>query len=294
MNRLTFFTLTAAIMSVSASPSAENQISDTIIRRFAAIENRSGGRLGIFALNLQNKKRVAYRAGERFPMCSTFKVPLVAAVLQRVDRKEEDLAREISYGASDIEVYAPVARAHLSQGRLSIGELCRAAITLSDNTAANLLLRTIGGPVGLTAFFRAPALHDMVSRLDRTEPTLNTALPDDRRDTTTPLQMVEDLHRFLTPNCVLTQHSAQLLELWMNECKTGNKLLRAYAPSGWAAGDKSGTGENGTRNDIAIFRSSGRHSIIASAYLTGTASLDDNERDACIAEVGKIVILALE
>jgi beta-lactamase class A len=287
MNRQFFLGLYATALSSMTTASVEGHTAYDPRAICADIEKRSGGRLGVFALDLQNRKTLAYRADERFPMCSTFKVPLVAAVLRRVDRKQEDLERRIFFTASDLEAYAPVARARLAQGYLRVGELCGAAITLSDNTAANLLLRSIGGPPGLSDFFRSPAFEDPFSRLDRTEPSLNTAIPGDERDTTTPRHMVNDLRILLTTNVLLSRASSHLLERWMRECKTGNSLLRAGVPKEWIIGDKSGTGENGTRNDIAIFRPPHRAPIIVAVYLTGASKMSDDERSACLKHIAQ-------
>ena len=76
---------------------------------------------------------------------------------------------------------------------MSIAALCEAAITVSDNTTANLLLHLMGGPGAVTHYARS--LGDHETRLDRTEPTLNR--PDGELDTTTPRAMLGDMHRLL-------------------------------------------------------------------------------------------------
>src|SRR6059058_2391154 len=152
--------------------------------RIAAIETRTGGRIAVAALDTGNSKRLDYRLQERFPMCSTFKFLAAAAVLKRVDEKQEKLERFVPYDAKDILEYAPVTKEHLKDGGMALGALCAAAIEQSDNTAGNLLLNAIGGPAGLTNFVRT--LGDRVTRLDRIEPELNSAIPGDERDTTTP------------------------------------------------------------------------------------------------------------
>src|SRR6266705_5462430 len=147
--------------------------------RILSIEQRTGARIGVAALDTGSGKRLDYRSEERFPMCSTFKFLAAAAVLKRVDDGQEKLDRFITYGANDILEYAPVTKAHLKDGGMTLGALCAAAIEQSDNTAGNLLLDTIGGPVGLTKFARN--LGDNVTRLDRKEPELNSAIPGDER-----------------------------------------------------------------------------------------------------------------
>src|SRR5438876_4339844 len=166
--------------------------------RVAAIEARIGGRIGVTALDTSNGKRFDHRAEERFPMCSTFKFLAAAAVLKRVDGGQEKLDRFVSDGAKDIQEYAPVTKAHLKDGGMTLGALYAAAIEQSDNTAGNLLLDAIGGPVGLTNFVRS--IGDEMTRLDRKEPELNSAIPGDERDTTTPAAMCADTQRLLLGN----------------------------------------------------------------------------------------------
>ena len=124
-------------------------------QRIAELERASGGRLGVAVLDTGTGARRGYRMEERFPMCSTFKMPLAGAVLRRVDRGEETLERAIRFTRKDILEYSPATEVRVGAGSMTVGELCRAAVTLSDNTAANLLLATVGGPVGLTAFLRS-------------------------------------------------------------------------------------------------------------------------------------------
>jgi beta-lactamase class A len=254
----------------------------------AAIEKGSGGRLGVFA-SAAGGVSLSYRAAERFPMCSTFKVLAVSAVLQRVDRGQEQLERRISYGRADLLAYAPVTTAHVAEGAMSISQLCEAAIVVSDNTAANLLLRTLGGPEAVTAFVRARPFDDTVTRLDRIEPELNSAIPGDPRDTTAPARMAHDLTLLLTTHEVLSAASSHRLQAWMRNCKTGLSALRAGVPPGWIAGDKTGSGANGTQNDVAIFRRPQRAPLIVAAYLTGATALTSDERSSALARVGRIV-----
>jgi len=205
----------------------------------AAIEARLGGRIGVAALDTGSGKRLDYRAEERFPMCSTFKFLAAAAVLKRVDEKRDQLDRFVSYDAKDILEYAPVTKAHLKEGGTTLGALCEAAIAQSDNTAGNLLLDAVGGPAGVTNFARS--LGDQVTRLDRKEPELNSAIPGDERDTTTPGSMLADMTRILTGD-VLSRSSRSQLEDWLRGNKTGAAVIRAGVPTNWIIGDKTGRG----------------------------------------------------
>lgn len=218
--------------------------------RFAAIEaTLAGGRLGVAAIDLATGRSFYYRADERFAHCSTFKVPLVAAVLARIDARQLSGERRIPIAPADLLDYAPATRAALPRGHMTVFELCEAAVVLSDNTAANLLLPLVGGPAGLTRFARVHG--DRATRFDRTEPTLNTNLPGDRRDTTTPRAMIGLLEQLLI-RPVLASASRARLAGWMVACSTGKARLRAGLPSSWRAGDKTGTGERGAVNDVAI------------------------------------------
>jgi len=180
--------------------------------RIAAIEKRIGGRIGVATLDTSSGKRLDYRAEERFPMCSTFKFLVSAAVLKRADEKQEKLERFVPYGAKDILEYAPVTKEHLKDGGMTLGALCAAAIEQSDNTAANLLLDAIGGPAALTNFART--LGDQITRLDRKEPDLNSAIPGDERDTTAPAAMCLDMQQLLVAT-VLSDPSRGELEDWL-------------------------------------------------------------------------------
>lgn len=272
--------LLLTFLAASAAP-AEN---DAAIR-IAAIEARIGGRIGVAALDTANGKRVEYRADDRFPMCSTFKFLAAAAVLKRVDEKKETLDRFVSYGEKDILEYAPVTKEHLKDGGMTLRALCEAAIEQSDNTAGNLLLNAIGGPVGLTHFVRT--LGDQVTRLDRIEPELNSAIPGDERDTTTPAAICSDMQKLLLGD-VLSEASRRQLENWLQRNETGGPIIRAGVPKNWTIGDKTGRGANGATNDIAILRPPDRAPILLTIYSVGsTATAGD--RASAVAQSTKIV-----
>lgn len=256
---------------------------------FAAFERERGGRLGVAALDTGSGRRVGHRADERFAMCSTFKLPLVAAVLARVDAGQERLDRFVPYGPADLLKYAPVTRAHVAAGGMTIEALCAAAIEVSDNTAGNLLLRAVGGPAGLTRYARS--LGDAVTRFDRTEPTLNTAIPGDPRDTTTPAAMVALANHILVGDA-LSRASRTLLLHWLRACTTGGARIRAGLPHGWSAGDKTGTGDRAATNDVAIaWPPQRRPLLIAEYYVESPASTA--QREAVLAGSARVVVRAL-
>ena len=274
----------AATLTVAALRPAMAARDRGFVIALSRLEQRSGGRLGVALLG--TGPGPGYRMDERFPMCSTFKLLAAAAVLARIDRKQLDPQQVIRYTEADMQPYAPVTREHLAQG-MTLVDLCGAAVTLSDNAAANLLLKSLGGPAGVTAFARS--IGDPVTRLDRTEPDLNTAIPGDPRDTTTPAAITADL-RALIEGDALSPASRGLLRSWLIACQTGSKRLRAHLPAGWTAGDKTGTGpdDRGTANDVAVFFPPGRSPFYVAAYLTG-ATVKADAQEAILAEVGRLV-----
>lgn len=249
------------------------------------LERESGGRLGVTLLDTRSGVRSGYRSDERFPICSTFKVLLTAAVLRRVDSGQEDLARRVRFGAEVILEHAPVTKTRVGGDGMSLAELCDATMTFSDNTAANLLLTAIGGPPALTAFVKS--LGDDITRLDRTEPALNEALPSDLRDTTTPNAMASTLST-LTLGEALSPTSRTQLVAWLIGSKTGDTRLRAGLPRSWRVGERTGTGERGTANNVAVVWPESRPPLIVTAYLT-EATVNRTQQNAVLAGVGRAV-----
>ena len=256
-----------------------------LAQRFAALEAESGGRLGVRVRDMRTGATFGHRADERFPLCSTFKLLAAGAVLARVDAGRESLERRIPYGPADLVDYSPVTQPRLGAGGMALGDLCEAAVTLSDNTAANLILSTLGGPAGLTAYLRT--LGDPVTRLDRTEPTLNEAVPGDPRDTTTPAAMLADLER-LTLGPALTDATRAILVGWLRGNRTGDARLRARLPGGWQVGDKTGSGPRGTTNDVGLLWPPEGAPLLVAVYLTETEA-PVARREATIAAVGRAV-----
>src|SRR5215210_841574 len=255
--------LATSLLAVPALSNAWAASDDENVRRaLADLERRHGGRLGVAVLDTATMNGVAHRGDERFPMCSTFKFLAAAYVLARVDRGQESLTRRVVYTQDDLVTYSPVTERHVSAG-MTVGELCDAAVTLSDNTAGNLLLDSFGGPAGLTAYMRS--LDDGVSRLDRWETELNEAAPGDPRDTTTPLAMVDLLRQTVLGDALSAPSCAQLTA-WLVANRTGDMRLRAGVPNGWRVGDKTGTGGHNATNDVAVLWPPGRAPIVVAAY----------------------------
>jgi len=273
------------VLAGGAAAAAWPALAGDMNAAFTAIEGRVGGTLGLSALDLSTARRITHRAGDYYPMCSTFKLMAVAALLARVDRGEERLDRFVRYGPGDLLSYAPVTRAHVGDGGMRLDGLCAAAIEQSDNTAANLILAAIGGPRGWTRYVRA--LGDTASLLDRTEPALNDVPPGQQRDATTPGAMLENLHKVLAGGA-LSELSRNQLGVWMVACRTGLTRLRAGLPAAWRVGDKTGTGDSGASGDLAIAWTPGG-AVLISAYMFCARSTPDAVRDAGYAEAARIV-----
>lgn len=256
--------------------------------RLAALERRHGGRLGVAILDTGSNRRHGHRADERFLMCSTHKLLTVGAVLARVDRGGERLDRRIVVARDAVLAWAPVTSQHVGAPGMSVAELCAAAITVSDNTADNLLLASLGGPSAVTAFART--LGDALTRLDRFEPGLNVGAPGDLRDTTTPDAMLGDLHALLLGD-TLSAASRGLLTTWLRATGTGLDQLRASVPVDWRAGDKTGSGSHGENNDIAIFWPPQHQPLLVTAFYVNP-DVDGTRRKAVLAEVGRIAASA--
>ena len=253
----------------------------------ANLEGASGARLGVYALNTDDGSQIRHRADERFPLCSTFKVILASAILERSAQDGGLMRQRIRFAKRDLVAYSPVSKEHLDDG-MTVAELCAAAIQHSDNTAANLLMKHLGGPSAVTAFARSIGNNEF--RLDRWETELNTAIPGDSRDTATPSAMGHSLQSLVLGDALPFPQRNQLDE-WLRGNTTGAKRIRAAAPAGWQVGDKTGSGGYGTANDIAVLWPPGRKPIVLAIYHTRKEA-DAKSRDEIIAAAAQIVINA--
>lgn len=258
--------------------------------RLAAIEAQVGGRVGVAAWNTATGAWLTHRPQERFAMCSMFKWLLAAQMLQMSQHSPDLLDQHVRYNAAYLANlgHTPTTTANLSRGWMTVRELCEAAVTQSDNGAANLLLEGGMGPQGFTRFLRANG--DAVTRLDRTEMALNENLPGDERDTTTPDAMARTMIRFVTTDQVLNAASRQTLTEWLVANQTGAARLRAGLPVTWRAGDKTGTGggEHNATTDVAIAWPPGHAPIVIACFLS-ESTVDADARNAAHADVARIV-----
>ncbi|GBQ16130.1 class A beta-lactamase [Swaminathania salitolerans] len=250
-------------------------------------ERRSGGRIGIAIRGLSPGRMTSWRGHERFLMCSTFKVSLVACILARCEQGADDLTLRLPFTDEDIgTLWAPVIRENRETGSLSLAALCAGAITVSDNVCANLLLRHLCGPRKLTQFWREEG--DRVSRLDACEPALNHPAADPLANTTSPCAMTGTLDHLLYGSALNTD-SKRLLRGWMTHCRTGTSRLRSGFPPGWTCGDKTGSNGKDIAADIAFARpvDNGTHRVVISTYTAGGAA-SPALLDATFREIGAL------
>jgi len=260
-------------------------------QRMVEIQKRHGGRIGVSALtgtstaNAEANGSLSIQSTERFAMCSTFKWVLAAAILRQVDQGRLVLDTVVKYGQADLLDYAPITTTNAGKGQMTVAELCSAAVSLSDNTAANLLLPLIGGPAGLTAFVRG--LGDTVTRFDRTEPALNSNIDGDEQDTTTP-EAMSTLLRTIFTGTILKPESLDLLKTWMVATSTGDARIRAGVPKGAVVADKTGAGANNATNDVGVVWLPNKPPVFLSIYTSG-GPLDAGGRNRVIADITKLV-----
>jgi len=241
-----------------------------ITQQLAELEKQSGGRLGVMAINHAggaSPDRIGYRESERFPFCSTFKVVLVGAILNRSREDASLLQRRVRYGQGDLVRYSPVTEKAVATG-MSVSGLCAAALQYSDNTAANLLIGELGGIAAVNAYARE--LGDPDFRLDRMETALNDAEPGDERDTTTPFAMAGTLRKLVLGEWLPTLQQRMLAD-WLRGNTTGDTRIRAALPGDWQVGDKTGSGDYGTTNDIAVIWPGNAAPVVLAIYFTQPA-----------------------
>ena len=251
------------------------------------LEVRYQARLGVYAVNTRTGRTVSHRAGERFAFCSTFKTIAAAAVLRDHDRYAP-LDRLIAYPEADVLPNSPITGQHVATG-MKVGDIAAAAIQYSDAAAANLLLRQIGGPPGLTAFCRS--IGDRTTRSDRWEPQLWTAVPGDPRDTTTPEALGRTYQRLMLGRSLHARDRAQLVT-WLKGNTTSGQRFRAGLPDTWVLGDKTGTGDYGTANDVGVAWTT-RKTPLLLAVLSSKDTKDAPIDNALIADAARLLARAL-
>ncbi|WP_425982501.1 class A beta-lactamase [Brevundimonas sp. TWP1-2-1b1] len=253
------------------------------------LEERHGGRLGVAVLDVGSQRRVSWRGQERFAFCSTFKAFLAVATLERVQREEEQLDRAVAVTRADMIPHAPVTEKAIGR-TLTIRELMQAAVEVSDNPAANILIREMGGIAVWRSWW--PTFGDTTTVISRLEPDLNTALPNDPRDTCLPDQTIANIRELAFSDRLTPEHD-QLISGWMIASPTGPNRIKAGAPQGWTVAHKTGTGANGATNDIGVLTPLSGSPVLMAAYFTGAPEATDDQRDAVIAEATRRALKAL-
>ncbi len=276
----------AATPSTSAA-SPEEPRSSGVARRLAELEDESGARLGVYALDTGTGTAISHRAGERFAYASTIKALAAGAVLE--DLNARGLARRVRFGAEELVEHSPVTGLNVEEG-MTVREVIDAAITVGDNTAGNLLFDLVGGPAALDAALEKDAGDD-VTEVVRLEPDLNSAVPGDDRDTTTPEALATTLGAYVLGD-VLPGADRRLLERTLQRSTTGDTLIRAGVPAGWRVGDKTGSAAYGTRNDVAVIRPPGRAPILLAVLTTHDDAGADTDDDL-VAAATRIVVSGL-
>lgn len=284
--------LTAALPT-GGTAFAQGTVGDGIVGQLRALERAHSARLGVFAHNAATGRCVRYCAGERFPMCSVFKGVAAAAVLRDLDRDGEFLAKRIRYTDADVAgQYAPITGTaeHLANG-MTVEELCAAAVSYSDGTAGNLLLRELGGPTAITRFCRS--LGDPTTRLDRWEPELNSAESWRVEDTTSPGGIARTYTRLVLGDA-LTRQDRRRLTGWLLDSTTSGERFRAGVPEGWRTADKTGSGDYGTANDVGVVWTADGSPITLAVLTTKPDATADTPWDnPLVADATKLLVAAL-
>ncbi len=267
----------------SASPDARRA---TALRELEALESEHGARAGVYAIDTGAGKQIAYRADERFGYASTYKALAAGAVLAAPPAGGLDTP--IGYTSGQLVAHSPITEQHVATG-MTLRELADAAVRYSDNTAGNLLFEALGGPTGFQAALRE--LGDTVTRTERIEPTLNQLTPGGTADTSSPRALATDLRAYALGSALSAAGRAQL-KTWPVGNTTGDALIRSVAPTGWTVGDKTGSADHGTRNDIAvIWRDTGKPIVLA--VLTDHPAADADTDDALVAAAARAALRGL-
>ncbi|MBC8950769.1 class A beta-lactamase [Xenorhabdus sp. TS4] len=301
VNRIGFTTALASLLGIlftfpASSTVHNNQIShqhetlsgktNKIIHQLSILEKNANGRLGVVLIDISDHSTITYRANERFPLCSTSKLMAVSAILKKGETNIHLLNQPVHYQRSDLVEYSPITEKHLKEG-MTLGELSAATLQYSDNTAMNLLLNQLNGPNEVTHFART--IGDNSFRLDRYEPELNTAIPGDERDTSTPQAMAKSLYNLVLGDTLATIQREQLAE-WIKGNTTGGASIRAGVPKDWIVGDKTGRCDYGTTNDIAvIWPVSNRAPLVLVTYFTQPDNKKASARPDVLAAAARIV-----
>ncbi|MEZ5758554.1 MAG: class A beta-lactamase [Emcibacteraceae bacterium] len=270
---------------LSLIASAQEDNNTEIHKKLSDLEKIYGGRLGISMINTGDNSIINHRGDERFPFCSTFKLMLASAILQESISNPDMLNMRVNYSEADKVTYSPITEKHFDDG-MTIAELCAAAVQYSDNTAANLLIKHLGGPEAVTQFARS--IGDEVFRLDRWETELNSAIPGDPRDTTTPGAMAKSIQKLVLGDGLPNKQQKHLQE-WLKGNTTGDTRIRAGVPKGWVVGDKTGSGSYGVTNDIGVIWPVNGAPVVLAVYYAHTDEKAPNVNEV-VADATRVLL----
>ncbi|MBY4784744.1 class A beta-lactamase [Burkholderia dolosa] len=277
------------VAACTSAPVADQGRAHAAQSALAALEQASNGRLGVAALDTSNGTRIAHHARQRFPLCGTYAVVAAAAMLARASLDASLLPRRILYRRYEIVSGSPVTESHVDTG-MTIAQLCVAMLQAGDKGAGNLLMGVLGGPQAVTSFARESG--DTTFRLDHWEPELNRAVPDDERDTSTPVAMVDTLQRLLLGETVLHEPQRTQLTEWLTDSARGTPGIAAGVPPGWRVAGKTGAGGYGTTTDVAVVWPPSRAPLVMAVSFTQPRA-DAAARADVVASAARIAAGAL-
>ncbi|MBA2654186.1 MAG: class A beta-lactamase [Gammaproteobacteria bacterium] len=284
-----YFLLTLAILSggyyAILFANTRNNESRQINKKFETLETSLDGRIGVYAINTANNQSIQYRAVERFPIQSTFKIMAISAILKQSATNPHILKQKMTYTTQDLVYWSPITEKHVAEG-MTISELCAATMMYRDNTATNLIIKKLGGPGAVNAYARS--INDETFRIDSLEPNLNSD-PMQLRDTSTPTAMENSLQKIILGNVLPSFQQKQLIT-WMKGNTTGDARIRAGVPKGWIVADKTGaSNEYGISNDIGIIWPPNCAPIVVVIYSVHHTK-DASRRDDILAAATRIII----
>ena len=273
------------LLSFLASGANANNTKSPLKTTIVNLEKPTHGKIGVAVLNTQNQQHWSYRGNERFALMSTFKTLACAKMLADSDHNILNKQQTAFIDKTKMIPWSPITEQYIGK-QMTLEKLCEAAMLNSDNTAINLVLSHIGGPMAVTKFLQQNG--DFITRIDRIEPELNTAFLNDPRDTSTPLTMVNTLHKLLYGD-LLSNASKEQLKNWMMNNQVSDSLLRSILPSNLFIADRTGAGNNGSRGISAVIWGKEKQPLIISIYLTQT-TLSIQERDKVIVRIGESIL----
>jgi beta-lactamase class A len=262
-----------------------NQKNVNIATQLKKIEAKHGGKIGLYVINRNNGKNLAYQESFYFPICSTYKFLVVGAILKQSMTDKKLLDEKIKILPNEITGYSPITKKHIDK-KMTVAELSRASI-LSDNTASNLLIHRLGGLEKLRQFTHS--LNDKATKVANLEPAVNKVDLSTNLNKTTPKIIARDINKLAFSDDVLDKEHRLLLKKWLKENDTGDKRIASAIPDHWEIGDKTGTCQYGTTNDVAIIWPEDSKAVAMSIFYTQSEK-DAKSKDKVLQKVAKILL----